>query len=89
MTTASITKPAAGMIVSVVAPRARLCASQAVRAMPPSAKAESARQLPVLPRMAGAPAQEEIDETTGKGLRPRDDIANLQFELLVQCSRAG
>jgi hypothetical protein len=39
--------------------------------------------------MAGAPAQEEIDETTGKGLRPRDDIANLQFELLVQCSRAG
>jgi hypothetical protein len=39
--------------------------------------------------MAGASAQQEIDETTSKGLRPRDDIANLQFELLVQCSRAG
>jgi hypothetical protein len=39
--------------------------------------------------MAGAPAQEEIDETIGKGLRPQDDIANLQFELLMQCSRAG
>jgi hypothetical protein len=39
--------------------------------------------------MARAPAQKEIDEITGKDLRPRDDIANLQFELLVQCSRAG
>jgi hypothetical protein len=46
-------------------------------------------RLPVLPRMAGASAQQEIDETTGKGLWPRDDIANLQFELLVQCRRAG
>ena len=38
VTTASITKPAAGMIVSVVAPRARLCASQAVRACRPALK---------------------------------------------------
>jgi hypothetical protein len=37
--------------------------------------------------MAGASAQEEIDETISKGLRPRDDIANL--ELLVQCSWTG
>jgi hypothetical protein len=43
--------------------------------------------LSILPRMAGASAQEEIDETISKGLRPRDDIANL--ELLVQCSWTG
>jgi len=30
-------------------------------------------------RMAGAPAQEEIDEPTGKFLRPRSDIAHLQL----------
>jgi hypothetical protein len=32
-------------------------------------------------RVASAPAQEEIDETTGKFLRPRSDIAH--FELLA------
>src|SRR6266404_6536498 len=30
-------------------------------------------------RMADAPAQEEIDEPTGKFLRPRSDIAHLQL----------
>jgi hypothetical protein len=30
-------------------------------------------------RMAGAPAQEEIDEPTGKFLRPRSDIAHLEL----------
>jgi hypothetical protein len=29
--------------------------------------------------MAGAPAQEEIDEPTGKFLRLRSDIANLEL----------
>jgi hypothetical protein len=32
-------------------------------------------------RVAGTPAQEEIDETSGKFLRPRSDIAH--FELLA------
>jgi hypothetical protein len=30
-------------------------------------------------RMAGAPAQEEIDEPTGKFLRPRSDIVDLEL----------
>jgi hypothetical protein len=30
-------------------------------------------------RMAGAPAQEEIDEPTGKFLRPRSDIVHLEL----------
>jgi len=30
-------------------------------------------------RIAGAPAQEEIDEPTGKFLRPRSDIAHLEL----------
>jgi len=30
-------------------------------------------------RMAGAPAQEEIDEPTGRFLRPRSDIAHLEL----------
>jgi hypothetical protein len=47
------------------------------------------RLIGICEAAAGASAQEEIDEATGKGLRPRDDIANLQFELLVQCRRAG
>jgi hypothetical protein len=38
-------------------------------------------------KRAGASAQEEIDETISKGLRPRDDIAYL--EVLVQCSWTG
>jgi hypothetical protein len=29
--------------------------------------------------MAGAPAEEEIDEPTGKFLRPRSDIAHLEL----------
>jgi hypothetical protein len=29
--------------------------------------------------MAGAPAQEEIDEPTAKFLRPRNDIAHLEL----------
>jgi hypothetical protein len=29
--------------------------------------------------MAGAPAQEEIDKSTGKFLRPRGDSANLEL----------
>jgi hypothetical protein len=37
--------------------------------------------------MAGAPAEEEIDEATGKFLRPRNDIAH--FELLAYLSRAN
>jgi hypothetical protein len=37
--------------------------------------------------MAGAPAQEEIDEPTGKFLRPRSDIVHL--ELLAQLNRAN
>jgi hypothetical protein len=41
-------------------------------------------QIPVMvdsrsSRMAGAPAQEEIDEPTGKFLRPRSDIAHLEL----------
>jgi hypothetical protein len=36
--------------------------------------------------MAGTPAEEEIDEPTGKFLRPRSDIA--YFELLAYLSRA-
>jgi hypothetical protein len=38
-------------------------------------------------RMAGAPAEEEIDEPTGKFLRPRSDVAH--FELLAYLSRAN
>ena len=30
-------------------------------------------------RMAGTPAQEEIDEPTGKFLRPRSDIVHLEL----------
>jgi len=37
-------------------------------------------------RMAGTPAEEEIDEPTGKFLRPRSDIAS--FRLLSYLSRA-
>jgi hypothetical protein len=37
-------------------------------------------------RMAGTPAEEEIDEPTGKFLRPRSDIAS--FRLLAYLSRA-
>ena len=33
--------------------------------------------------LASASAQKEIDETTGKFLRRRGDIANMHFELLV------
>jgi hypothetical protein len=36
--------------------------------------------------MAGTPAEEEIDEPTGKFLRPRSDIAS--FQLLAYLSRA-
>jgi hypothetical protein len=36
--------------------------------------------------MAGTPAEEEIDEPTGKFLRPRSDIAS--FQLLASLSRA-
>jgi ABC-type uncharacterized transport system substrate-binding protein len=39
-----------------------------------------------LPRMTGAPAEEEIDEPTGKFLRPCSDIPH--FELLAWLSRA-
>ena len=38
-------------------------------------------------RMAGAPAKEEIDEPTGKFLRPRSDVAH--FELLAYLSLAN
>ena len=38
-------------------------------------------------RMAGAPAEEEIDEPTGKFLRPRNDIAH--FEPLAYLSGAN
>jgi hypothetical protein len=38
-------------------------------------------------RMADAPAEEKIDESTGKFLRPRSDIAH--FELLAHLSRAS
>jgi hypothetical protein len=37
--------------------------------------------------MAGAPAEEEIDEPIGKFLRPRNDIAH--FELFAHLSRAN
>jgi hypothetical protein len=37
--------------------------------------------------MADAPAEEKIDEPTGKFLRPRSDIA--RFELLAHLSRAN
>jgi hypothetical protein len=37
-------------------------------------------------RMAGTPAEEEIDEPTGQFLRPRSDIA--YFQLLAYLSRA-
>ena len=56
----------------------------AVRAAEPR---DELTALSILSRMAGASAQKEIDETISRGLRPRDDIANL--ELLVQCSWAG
>jgi hypothetical protein len=39
-----------------------------------SSKAEAASS-----RMAGAPAQKEIDEPTGKFLRPRSDFAHLEL----------
>ena len=38
-------------------------------------------------RMAGAPAEEEIDEPTGKFSRPRNDGAH--FEVLACLSRAN
>jgi len=41
------------------------------------------RYTQVLPRMASASAQQEIDEPTGKFLRPRGDIANMHFEQLA------
>ena len=40
---------------------------------------QSSRPRRVSSRMADAPAQEEIDEPTGKFLRPRSDIAHLQL----------
>src|SRR5215831_19406417 len=39
------------------------------------------------PRMTGAPAEEKIDEPTGKFLRPGSDIA--YFKLLAYLSRAN
>jgi hypothetical protein len=38
-------------------------------------------------RMADAPTEEKIDESTGKFLRPRSDIAH--FEMLAYLSRAN
>ena len=40
-----------------------------------------------LPRMAGASAHEEIDEPTGRFLRARDEIADMQR--LAQLGRAN
>ena len=48
---------------------------------------QSSRPRRVSSRMADAPAQEEIDEPTGKFLRPRSDVAHLK--LLAELNRAN
>jgi hypothetical protein len=40
---------------------------------------QSSKAEAVSSRMAGVPAQEEIDEPTGKFLRPRSDIVHLEL----------